>query len=396
MSEIQITSINGMGAITDLGGGSFSTTGMEANDHMHISEDFIDNAGVVGADDYEVTQADTPGKKVTVAGGVGYVLNADYSATSLSEQRYWRAKMGGDTDVTITDNISGNPRIDIICIKVDPTATPDDEGNNVAELIAVEGTPAVSPTAPAVPDNHLKLAEVAVSNGFSSIVDADITDSRTNVYLNVNYDGWNKVTNTWTRTGDFAFTIAGNVTSVYRKGTKVRYKDGSSYEYGVIGSSVYSSPNTTITLITNSDYAMAAATITDTYLSYIDNPVGFPTSFNYVPAFVGFSGAPNGIYQWNSITPELIQIYIRMTDGTSNANTFTIGLPFAAVTLTNYLEVLSDVNSINNNATVDAASRTTAVISSAVTVVTLQLNASATGWTTSSGKRANFRMAYKI
>lgn len=178
MSDIQVTSINGMGAITDLGGGSFSTTGMEANDHMHISEDFIQDAGVVGSTDFAVAQASVPGKKVTVSGGVAYVLNSDYSALSLSEQKYWRVKMSGDTDVTITDNTSGNPRIDIICIKVDPTATPDDEATNVATLVAVEGTPAASPSVPATPDDYLKLAEVAVANGFTSILNADITDTR--------------------------------------------------------------------------------------------------------------------------------------------------------------------------------------------------------------------------
>lgn len=94
---------------------------------------------------------------------------------------------------------------------------------------------------------------------------------------------WQEVTETWTRTGNHTFTVTGNVTAKYRKGTKVRYKDGGSYEYGVVGSSSYSAPNTTVTLITNTDYTMAAATITDTYISYIENPEGFPTFFNYTP-----------------------------------------------------------------------------------------------------------------
>lgn len=96
-------------------------------------------------------------------------------------------------------------------------------------------------------------------------------------------NGWNIVTHTWTRTGNHTFTVSGDVTATYRKGTKVRYKDGGSYEYGVIASSSYSAPNTTVTLFTNTDYAMAAATITDTYLSYIENPEGFPDWFNRTP-----------------------------------------------------------------------------------------------------------------
>lgn len=209
MSDIQVTSINGMGAITDLGGGSFSTTGMEANDHMHISEDFVGSAGIVGSGDFEVTQAATPGKKVTVAGGVAYVLNADFSALSLSEQKYWRAKMSGDTDVTITDNISGNPRIDIICIKVDPTATPDGEATNVASLVAVVGTPAASPSAPATPDHHLKLAEVEVANGFTSIVNANITDNRVIASIS------NRIEEVSFLTGSGTYTVPTGVRALY-------------------------------------------------------------------------------------------------------------------------------------------------------------------------------------
>ena len=93
--------------------------------------------------------------------------------------------------------------------------------------------------------------------------------------------GWIAITATWTRTGNHTFTVSGDVTATYRKGTKVRYKDGGSYEYGVVASSSYGAPNTTVTLITNTDYAMAAATITDTYISYIDNPEGFPQWFNF-------------------------------------------------------------------------------------------------------------------
>lgn len=95
--------------------------------------------------------------------------------------------------------------------------------------------------------------------------------------------GWIERSETWTRTGSHTFTISGDVTAVFRKGTKIRYKDGGTYEYGVVASSTYSAPDTTITLITNDDYAMAAAAITDKAISFAENPEGFPSSFNYTP-----------------------------------------------------------------------------------------------------------------
>lgn len=98
-------------------------------------------------------------------------------------------------------------------------------------------------------------------------------------------DGWIACAETWTRTGNHTFTISGDVTAKYRKGVKVRYKDGGAFEYGVILSSSYGAPNTTITLFTNTDYAMAAVTITDKWISFVENPEDFPHDFNYTPTF---------------------------------------------------------------------------------------------------------------
>jgi len=274
MSEIQITSINGMGAITDLGGGSFSTTGMEANDHMHISEDFLDSAGVVGSGDYAVAQASVPGKKVTVSGGTVYVLNSNYSALSLSEQKFWRAKMGGDTDVTITDNTSGNPRIDIICLKVDATVTPDGEATNVASLVAIAGTPAASPTAPAVPDDHLLLAQVAVANGFASITTANITDKRTFCAVN-NSLGWIQVADTWAYASadapTFVITIPAGGLLKYSVGQKIRLTQ-TTVKYFIITAVA----DTTLTVYGGTDYTLTNATITNPCFSMLKAPFGFP------------------------------------------------------------------------------------------------------------------------
>ncbi len=139
---------------------------------------------------------------------------------------------------------------------------------------------------------------------------------------------------TWTRTGNYTFTVSGDVTTAYRKGTKVRYKDGGSYEYGVIYSSTYSAPNTTVTLITNSDYAMAAATITDKYISYIENPEGFPAWFNVTVGYTGFSSNPTTLVSKWRANPSFIKyVYVQNALGTSNAVTFTItGLPAAVAT----------------------------------------------------------------
>ncbi len=145
--------------------------------------------------------------------------------------------------------------------------------------------------------------------------------------------GWWAAGETWTRTGDFTFTVSGDVTAKYRKGTKVRYKDGGSYEYGVVASSAYSAPNTTVTLVTNTDYAMAAATITDNAISYIENPEGFPQWFNYSP-----NVTPNASMTWVTTalsyaiwrcsgTQMFVHVRLVGTIGGTPSNNLTVTLP---------------------------------------------------------------------
>lgn len=76
-------------------------------------------------------------------------------------------------------NSSGNPRIDLVVVQVTDTGL-------VAPSVAldiVQGTPAVSPTAPATPTKALALAQVLIPNGFVSgttlVLAANITDVRT-------------------------------------------------------------------------------------------------------------------------------------------------------------------------------------------------------------------------
>lgn len=146
------------------------------------------------------------------------------------------------------------------------------------------------------------------------------------------YNGWIPVSATWTRTGNHTFTVSGDVTTTYRKGTKVRYKDGGSYEYGMIASSVYGAPNTTVTLITNSDYAMAAATITDTYLSYAETPEGFPAYFNYTTTPTNFT-VGNGVLvtRWTAALGRM-HIHLEFVLGSTSSvgSTPSFSLPVAS------------------------------------------------------------------
>lgn len=126
---------------------------------------------------FAVTQNGTPNMSVNVAAGDAMVARSTYAA-GAGIQRFVPAFSDATTNVIITANGSGNPRIDLICIKIDPAASAGIQGVGAVSIVAVAGTPAGSPVAPATPANHLALAQVAVANGATSIVNANITDVR--------------------------------------------------------------------------------------------------------------------------------------------------------------------------------------------------------------------------
>lgn len=205
------------------------------------------------------------------------------------------------------------------------------------------------------------------------------------------WNGWNKRTETWTRTGNHTFTVSGDVTTTYRKGTKVRYKDGGSYEYGAVASSSHAAGTTTVTLITNTDYTMAAATITDKYISYVENPEGFPQFFNWAANPAGFSAQPSSpIYRWRASGNQILIEYVEPNNGTSNATTFTATLPVApAYNVANVAGTLVD-----NGALLTAAGRVTIVAAS--TTMTFFTNMSSGAWTNANGKRAVAYWSYEF
>jgi len=185
---IQVRVIDGMGSVTETSPGVFATTGMMTADHMGVANDFVGRAGVLKmSTDFIVAQRLAGANmSVDVSVGTAYVLNSSWSANSNTHTRYWSVINDATVNAVIGANASGNPRIDIITLKVDTAATPDGNASNVGSIYVTAGTPAASPVAPATPSNHLLLANVAVSNGAVSIVTANITDKRVSLYLDTN------------------------------------------------------------------------------------------------------------------------------------------------------------------------------------------------------------------
>jgi|ERR1700722_10484754 len=118
-------------------------------------------------------------------------------------------------------------------------------------------------------------------------------------------DGWTTVTDTFTYASASSFTIAGvNRTTVYTKGTRIKFTNNSTTYYGVVGSSSFST-NTTVNLIANTDFTIANSAITNPFYSYQINPQGYPSSFNYTPTL-----AAGGSMTYGTTTVNYAKFYV--------------------------------------------------------------------------------------
>jgi len=202
-------------------------------------------------------------------------LGADITMTGSGTSTYTFPGTSGTLVDTTHNHVSGaGAQI--------PTNGIADDAVTYAKMQNVSATDKLLGRATAGAGNVEEIACTAAAR--SLLDDASIAAMLTTLGI---ISGWILIADTWTRTGNHTFTIAGDVTTTYRKGTRVRYKQGGAYEYGVVISSSYGAPNTTVTLATNDDYAMAAGALTDTYISYVENPEGYPEWFNYTPTYSG-------------------------------------------------------------------------------------------------------------
>lgn len=132
-----------------------------------------------GVTDYANTlevYGDSSGRQVKVKTGRACVRGHWYENTAVET-------------LAIAANSSGNPRIDRVVLRLDPSA-------NSIVLAVVQGTPAGSPSAPSLTQTdvgtyELTLAKVAVANGASTIAAGDVTDERT--YVDGVYGDWDPV-----------------------------------------------------------------------------------------------------------------------------------------------------------------------------------------------------------
>ena len=107
-------------------------------------------------------------------------------------------------------------------------------------------------------------------------------------------NGWiDSTVETWTYASASTFTVPGDQTAKYTKGTRLKFTQTTA-KYAVVVNSTYSDPNTTVTIMVNNDYTIANAAISLNYYSYQANPQGYPTWFNITAPVFTITEIDNG------------------------------------------------------------------------------------------------------
>lgn len=177
---------------------------LNADDFRGLIEALVPTEGIIVSGDLAVTANGTPNMTVNVAAGTAIIVGDDTPATQGS----YFVKNDATVNLAIAAADPTNPRKDIVIAQVRDSfysGASDDW-----RLTVVTGTPAASPAEPALPNNSLKLAVIAVAAAASSITSGVITDSRTSaagLAGAIDDTPWTAYTPTVTQSGTVTKTV---------------------------------------------------------------------------------------------------------------------------------------------------------------------------------------------
>jgi hypothetical protein len=134
--------------------------------------------GIIGATSLAVTQNGTPNMSVNIATGWAAILG-----TTQTNMGVYVAYNDATVNAAIATAPATNTRIDIVCLTVNDAYYTGSTNNVVVNVVT--GTAAASPVAPSTPANSILLAQIAVGTNVTSILTANITDSRVNTTTNL-------------------------------------------------------------------------------------------------------------------------------------------------------------------------------------------------------------------
>lgn len=149
-------------------------------DTDRLINDILLESGVVGVadDSFQVTQDTGSNMQVKIGSGSA----GDKAVIKRDGRAYILEHQNASQLLTVAASDPNDDRIDLVVARIyDDEA--DSSGNTYGDIEIVQGTPAGSPTAPALPAGALALAEILVAEDVTAITNGVITDLRQEMYL---------------------------------------------------------------------------------------------------------------------------------------------------------------------------------------------------------------------
>jgi hypothetical protein len=150
------------------------------NDRLTTTGILWKSQGISDYGSMQVSQSATPAMTVSVAAG-----HALIAGTQTSNQGFYIAYNDAATTVAIATASPTLPRLDRIVVTVQDSFY-GGTANNQVIFQALTGTPNASPVAPATPANSISLAIIAVAANQTTVVNGNITDTRSTAQLSEN------------------------------------------------------------------------------------------------------------------------------------------------------------------------------------------------------------------
>ena len=138
----------------------------------------VGTQGVGPLTQMKVSQSGTPAMTVSVAAGWAWILG-----TTTATQGMYSLYNDAAVTLTIATAPTSNTRIDLVCVTVRDAAYAGSSNDCILQVVT--GTAAASPTVPTLPASSLSLATILVGTNVTSIVNANITDTRTYAALSM-------------------------------------------------------------------------------------------------------------------------------------------------------------------------------------------------------------------